>query len=314
MAQAAASIATEAFPVEHARPSSPITLSGIFRRNKWQIIATYSLFSFENVLRLTQPMVVGWAINDLLDSSYRGLMWFVAQHVTHLAIGMIRQMYDTRAFTAIYTDLATQIVKEQRVQGIAVSRVAARSTMSRNYVEFFEQYVPMVIRALYSVVGVLVMLAFFDVVLVAYCLGLIVPAFWLNFYYSRKTLALSAGLHDEFEREVQVIDHGDEKGVREHFATIARWRVRLSDAEAINFSLMEFFILGVLLLSLMRFCTSEAPRSAGEIFAAFRYMLMFVMGIDAVPRLVQQLSRLRDIGSRVTNLPKDGDYHDLAGQ
>ncbi len=145
--------ATAASPEQGpAETPARLTLRGIFRPNKWRILATYGLFSLENLLRLAQPLVVGWAINDLLASSYRGLIWFLAQHLAHLAIGTVRQMYDTRAFTAIYTDLAAELVADQRAQGIAVSRVAARSAMSRNYVEFFEQYVPMVIRALYSVV------------------------------------------------------------------------------------------------------------------------------------------------------------------
>jgi hypothetical protein len=226
-------------------------------------------------------------------------MWFIGQHLSHLAIGTFRQMYDTRAFTAIYTDLATRLVAEQRGQGIEISRVAARSAMSRSYVEFFEQYVPLVIRSLFSIGGALVMLAVYDPVLVLYCLGLIVPAFWLNVHYSRKTLALSGKLHDEFEREVEVIEHGQEPPVREHYQNVASWRVRLSDAEAVNFSLMEFFILGVMVLSLIRFCTGEHPPPAGDIFAVFRYVLMFIMGLDTVPRLVQQVSALRDIGGRM---------------
>jgi hypothetical protein len=171
--------------------------------------------------------------------------------------------------------------------------------MSRHYVEFFEQHVPMVIRAMYSILGALVMLSIYDPVLVLFCLGLILPAFWLNVHYSRMTLALSGRLHDEFEREVEVIEQGEPGPVREHYHAVAGWRIRLSDAEAVNFGLMEFFILGVLVLSLVRFCTGETPPPAGDIFAVFRYVLMFIMGLDTVPRLVQQLSRLKDIGRRM---------------
>lgn len=296
-----------------SQSNSNFTLRGLFRDNKWRILATYGLFSIENLLRMAQPLVLGWAINDLLESSYRGLMWFIGQHLAHLAVGTFRQMYDTRAFTTIYTNLATRLVADQRTQGIEVSRVVARSAMSRNYVEFFEQYVPMVIRALYSVIGSLAMLAYYDGGLVLYCLGLIVPAFWLNTYYSRKTLALSGKLHDEFEREVEVIEHGESEGVREHYHAVAGWRVRLSDAEAINFSLMEFFILGVFILSLVHFCSGETPPPAGNIFAVYRYVLMFIMGMDTVPKLVQQISRLRDIGFRMTG-PRGTSKSGLGGQ
>lgn len=281
-----------------------LTLRGVFRENTRRISLTYFLFSLENFLRLSQPLVLGWAINDLLASSYHGLMWFIAQHLAHLAIGTFRQMYDTRAFTAIYTVLATRLVAEQRSQGIEVSRVAARSAMSRSYVEFFEQYVPLVIRSLFSIGGALIMLAVYDPVLVLYCLGLTVPAYWLNRYYSEKTFVLNGRLHDEFEREVQVIEQGDKEPIREHYQAVAGWRVKLSDAEAINFSLMEFFVLAVILLSLIRFCSTENPPPAGDIFAVFRYVLMFIMGMDTVPKLVHQVSRLRDIGGRMDSKRK----------
>jgi hypothetical protein len=284
---------TDSEPVE-------LTVRGLYRHNERCILLTYALFNLENLLRLAQPLVLGWAINDLLQGSYRGLSWFIGQHSAHLGIGTFRRMYDTRAFTAIYTDLATRLVSEQRSSGVEVSRVAARSAMSRHYVEFFEQHVPMVIRATYSIVGALVMLAVYDPMIVLYCLGLTLPAFRLNVHYGRKTLDLSGRLHDEFEREVQVIEQGEPHPVREHYHAVAGWRIRLSDAEAVNFSLMEFFILGVLVLSLVHFCTGASPPPAGDIFAVFRYLLMFVMGLDTVPRLVQQLSRLKDIGRRMT--------------
>ncbi len=50
--------------------------------------------------------------------------------------------------------------------------------------------------------------------------------------------------------------------------------------------------------ALARFC-SVADATPGDIFAVFGYVLMFVMGLDVVPMLVQQVNRLRDIGGRM---------------
>jgi hypothetical protein len=127
----------------------------------------------------------------------------------------------------------------------------------------------------------------------------------LNSYDSRKTLKLSTGLHDQLEHEVDIIRDGDEPEVREHFDKAAGWRIRLSDAEAVNFGLMELFILGVIIACLIRFCSQGTPEP-GDIFAVFRYVLMFMMGLDAVPRLVEQLSRLKDIGHRTGRKKKFG--------
>src|SRR5687768_15764128 len=174
---------------DESAPAS-LTIRSLFSHNRGRILVTYALFNVENLLRLAQPFVLGWAINDLPRSSYVGLAVFVAQHLLHMLISSFRQMYDTRAFTSIYTDLATRLVVEQRRQEVDVSRVAARSALSRGYVEFLEHYVPMVIRAAYSILGALVMLALYDQSLIYICLILLVPACLLNLAYGRKTLDL----------------------------------------------------------------------------------------------------------------------------
>lgn len=272
-------------------------LRTIFTANRTKLLLTYFLFNVENLLRLSQPFVIGLAINDLLHESSFGLLLFVGQHLAHLLIGSLRQMYDTRVYTGIYTDLATKLVVAQRGREVGLSRVAARSSLSREFVEFFENHVPLLIKSLYSVVGALVMLAFYDRVLVPVCLGLLLPAVVLNRIYSRRTFELNRQLHDQLEHEVDVIDRSQEPAVRRHYDAVASWRVKLSDCEALNFGTMEVFVLGVLVLALLRTC-STLTASPGDIFAVFRYVLMLVMGIDGVPKLVQQFSRLRDLTQR----------------
>ncbi len=290
---------TDSLNLKSSDTDAPGTsLKMLFANYKWQMLATYLLFNIENILRIAQPLVLGWAINDLLNGSSVGLMIFVGQHLAHLAISTIRQMYDTRAFNAIYTDLASNLIIDQRQQNVDVSTVSARSTMSRGYVEFFELHVPMMIRAFYAIVGSLVLLGWYDWTLLPFCLALILPAMLLNAAYGRKTLSLSKQLHDQFELEVAVIGKGTPEEVREHYESVAQSRVKLSDAEAINFGLMEFFILGVLVASLLQFCRG-ATAQAGDIFAVFRYVMMFIMGLDSIPKLVHQVSRLRDIGGRM---------------
>jgi hypothetical protein len=281
-------------------PTAGSSLYSLFRANKRPILVTYALYNIENVLRLSQPFVLGLAINDLLGAKQTGLFLLIAQHLAHMLVSSFRRMYDTRAFSAIYGELASGLILSQRERQVGVSRVAARSTLSREYVDFFEQHVPMLIRAFYSVVGALLMLGLYDWKLIPLSLLLVVPALLLNAAYGRKTFEFSGRLHDEFEREVDVIQSSDQQRVRAHYDELARWRVRLSDAEAINFSLMELFVLGVLVASLVHFCTSGQP-AAGDIFAVFRYVLMFIMGIDTVPKLVQQISRLRDISYRMSS-------------
>ena len=282
-----------------------VTLRGLFRAHRGRMLLTYALFNIENLLKLAQPFVLGLAINDLLVGSYVGLLIFMAQHVAHMGISRWRQRYDTRVFNDVYAGLATDLIAGQRAENIETSRVAARSALSRHYVDFFERYLPMVIKSAYSVVGALVMLGVYDWTLIPICLGLLVPATLLNMAYSRKTLSLNRKLHDQLEREVDVIEQNRPEEVRRHFDVVGTWRVKLSDAEAANFCLMELFVLGVMAVALVKFC-SGGTAEPGDIFAVFRYVLMFIMGLDSVPRIVEQWSRMRDIGGRVGRRPMMG--------
>ena len=270
----------------------------LFRSNKCQMLLTYGLFNLENILRIVQPFVLGWAINDLLKESYFGLGVLIVQHLLHLVVSSARQMYDTRAFNQMYTELATNLVVDQRGRDVNVSRVAARSALSRQFIEFFERSVPLSIRSVYSIVGALVMLTIFDWVLLPICLVLLIPATIINRGYARQTLRLSRRLHDTLENEVDVIKPASRADVQDHYASAAGWRVKMSDTEAINFCLMELFVLSVMVAALLRIC-DPSLMAAGTIFAIFRYVLMLIMGLDAVPRLVQQLSQLRDLNQRL---------------
>lgn len=280
-------------------PGVVLTPRGLFVTYRWRILATYLLFAIENLLRLAQPLALGWAINDLLVGQSFGLALLVVQHVLHLIVGLVRQVYDTRAFTGIYSDLVTRMIGQQRESGVAVSRVSARAALSREYVDFFERSVPTLIRVAFSVIGSLVMLAWYDLTVVTICLGLMIPAALLNRAYARLTRRLSRGLHDQLEREVDVIDDARTENLRAHFDQVAQWRIRLSNAEAINFGLMEMFILGVIVLVLLRTC--QIPDiMAGDLFAVFRYLMLMLIGFDQIPRLVQQISRLQDVKGRMT--------------
>jgi len=274
-------------------------LWGFARRYRWRILLTYGLFVVENILRLAQPLLIGWAINGLLQSSYMGLAVFAIGQITHMAIRVARQMYDTRAFTGIYSEKAGELVLGQREENVDVSTVAARSALAREFVEFFERHVPIIIGSLFSLLGAVLFLAYYDSVLVLYCAALIVPALVLNFAFGRKSLRFSGLLHDQLEREVEVIRRPSRENVEAHYQAVARWRIKLSDNEALTMGLMETFVLLLMAAALVRFCTQPGA-AAGDIFAVFRYVLLFIMALDRVPMLVNQFSRLRDIGGRMT--------------
>ncbi len=282
----------------------PGVLGRLLRAHRRKLGIAYALVTAENLLQLAQPWALGYAINDLLRSSSAGLLLLVALYVAHLVVGCGRRMYDARAFTRIYAQLASGLVLDQLQHGVAVSRVAARSALSREFVQFFQVYLPLVLQALYCLVGALAMLCCYDWALAALCLALIVPAGVANAFYSRKVLRLNAALHDELEREVQVISDREPRGVRSHYGRVSFWRIRLADSEAVNFAGVELFVIALLAVALLRSCAMPGG-AVGDIVAIFRYVILFITSLDSLPVLIQHISRLRDVGRR-THSGTDG--------
>ncbi len=275
-------------------------LARLFRANWRAVLFTYALYNVENLLSVTQPYVIGLAINGLLQSEYGVLALLVGQTLAQLFVGTARRMYDTRAFSAIYTDTATRLVCLQRNAGIGVSRVVARSSLSRELVDFFEYELKGLFYSAYGVLGGLAMLVLYDRLLVAYSFAIVVPLLWVSRRLAKRAFRLNASLNDQLEREVEVIEAGREHSVREHYQLLAKWRVGLSDIEAWNFLQMEIFILALIVTSLTRYCAHPGVE-AGDIYALFAYILMFVGGLDCVPRMTQQIARLHDIARRVAD-------------
>ena len=274
-------------------------LNTLFRLYRWSVLLTYALFNVENLFNLARPWVVGMAINDLMASSYRGAALLAVQHLGHTLLSTWRQMYDARTFTRIYADLATRLVLQQRAQEVEVSRVAARSALSREIIDFFQHNLPFVFQSLYSVLGAVVMLAIYDRWMVPACLTLLLPVYLLSVTYARKSYILNQRLNDELEREVEVITHVQPHDVRAHYQKVAHWRTKLANFQAANFAMMSAFVLGLFVVALVRSCVVRAI-DAGEIFALLGYVMMFVMGLVSTPAIVQQISRLRDINRRVS--------------
>lgn len=119
----------------------------LLRQYRYQVGFTYCLLLGENSLRLLQPLLLGIAVNDLLQNSQQGLWWFVAGHAGMMSVQYTRQLYDTRVFSRMYAHRASGLVQQQRHQAVETSRIVARASLSRQFISFIEQQVPSLVTA-----------------------------------------------------------------------------------------------------------------------------------------------------------------------
>lgn len=268
-------------------------------RHRGQLVLTYILFTLEMVGTLLRPFFLGMAVNDLVKGSYHGLILLCVVHFAYLIAGTIRHMYDTRTYSAIYTSLVTQFLS-RRFGRTEVSKLSAHSTLAREFVDFLEYDLIYVMEAAYNILGSLVLLFFYDLSVVGICFAALLPVMSISYVYGRKMKRLNKLKNDELERQVDVITTGDNKIIREHYNSLRKWQIKISDKEALNFGLMELMVMAVIGVSLLVTArTSGQALQAGDIVGIYAYILKFVSGLDTIPYTVQRLSSLGDITRRI---------------
>jgi ABC-type multidrug transport system fused ATPase/permease subunit len=274
-------------------------LKSLMNKHRSQLVLTYILFSLEMLGGLLRPFFLGWAINDLMKSSYNGLIILSAVHIVTLAVGTLRHMYDTRTYSAIYVSLVTKFLS-RRIYQKDVSKLSAHSTLAREFVDFLEFDLVYVIEAVYNIFGSLILMFFYDASVVLLCLAILIPVIGISYAYGKKMNRLNKLKNDELEHQVEIISNGNAKELKEHYNNLRRWQVKTSDHEAWNFGLMEFLVMIVLGASLLlTYKTSGTAILAGNVVGIFFYVTNFAKGLETIPYTVQRLSSLTDITRRI---------------
>lgn len=275
-------------------------LKSIMLQHKYRLLLTYSLFSVEMLGLLFRPFFLGKAVDDLLEGSYKGLIFLAASHMVWLVAGTIRHMYDTRTYSAIYTALVTRLLA-RKYQSSDISKLSAHSTLAREFIDFLEFDLNYVVEAGYNILGSLIMLFFYDKMVVVVCLLLLLPVMGISYFYGKRMSRLNQLKNDELEKQVAIIGTRNTKKIMQHYANLRKWQIKISDKEAWNFGVMELMVLLVIITSLLITTGNRWHEGflAGDIIGIYNYILKFVGGLDTIPYTVQRLSSLKDITKRV---------------
>jgi ABC-type multidrug transport system fused ATPase/permease subunit len=278
-------------------PHGASALSAV-RPFRARIGLTYTLTVIEDSLELAYPWATGLAIDGLLQHDWRSAIPIIVAWTARGAIGGFRKMYDTRVYTDVYNAIVTDTVLRQRGAGVDTTGVAARSSMAREFVTFFERDVPLAVTSIIGIFGSAAILFWYDLMIALTAIALFVPVFLINRIYSRYSYRVNNELNTQLEQEVSVIQRADPAEVRAHFQKLRGFRVKLSDAEAFNWTSVELLSIFVFIAILAR-AIFLPTTEAGDIYAILSYVWRLMENLDNVPQLVQQIARLVDIRRRI---------------
>jgi len=273
-------------------------LKQIARNNKARLIGTFTLVLAENLLLLTYPVFGGIAINGVLEGNLGKALSYAAVVLVIWTVGSVRRAVDTRAFSRIYAEMVVPVILQQRRDGEAVSTISARAALSRELVDFFEMHLPTLVTSLISMVGAVLMLLFIE-----FWTGL-ASFFVLLFFmlliprYSRVNDRLYFRLNNRLERDVHIIEHSGDRELEQHHQLLAEMRIAISNREAVGYAVIGIALMFLFAVS-FSVMTLRGNANAGHLYAGVSYLWSFAISIDDAPRLLEEISKIRDIGKRI---------------
>lgn len=273
------------------------TLKQIALDHRKKLATTFSLVATENLLLLLYPLVGSLAVNAVLNHNVWQALLYAVMVFSIWAVGSARRAVDTRVFVRIYAELAVNAVLNQKRKG-STSSAAAHAALSRQFVDFFEEHLPMLITSVFNIVGSVVMLLiieFWTGLLASFVLlgwGLALP------HYAKINDRLYFKLNNRLENEVSVIEQGSNHGLTKHYGLLAKLRIAISNREALSFLLIGISLC-LLFGSALAMLSLNDKVTAGHIYAVITYLWSFAFSLDDMPRLVEKFSELKDIGKRV---------------
>ncbi len=93
----------------------------------------------ENVVYLLYPLLAGFAINAIMHGNALHGLFYAGLVMIMWLIGAARRTMDTRTFARIYAGLAVPVILAQREEAHSHSAIAARVTLSRQFVDFLKR-------------------------------------------------------------------------------------------------------------------------------------------------------------------------------
>ncbi|MEG3132534.1 ABC transporter six-transmembrane domain-containing protein [Rouxiella sp. T17] len=274
------------------------TLKRLGHRHRKKLFFTLMLVVAENVTYLLYPLLAGFAINAIVAGQAWHAIFYAMMVFTMWVIGAARRSLDTRTFTRIYAELAVPVILAQRREKHSHSTIAARVALSREFVDFFEKHLPILITSVASISGAAFMLLAIEFWTGIICLGILVFFTFFLPGYTRKNEALFNRLNDRLEKEVGFVRNAPVASLSRHYKVLAGLRIRLSDREAWGF-LSIGAVTALLFATTIFNMAFRGGVDAGHIYSVMTYMWMFAMSLDDAPQLLEKYSQLKDIGKRV---------------
>ncbi len=275
-----------------------MTLASILRQFKWSVGLTICLVILESALFLLFPLFIGYAINDLLEASHKGIIQLGILGISGLVIGAARRLYDTRTYAKVYQKITVDTMEKDEASD--TSKLSAHLGMLRELVEFFETSFPQIFGSIIGFVGTIIIIYAFSIHIFWACIILVLFIIIVFGLTSKKTILYNTNYNNTLEEQVGIVEKRNPEKVRIHIRQLMKWNIKLSDLETMNFSLLWLAIIGLLIYAIVDTVHASEVKY-GTVFSIVMYVYQFAEECISLPLFYQQWLRLREISTRLNS-------------
>lgn len=271
-------------------------IGAIFKKYKFKLSFTLFLILLEAGLGILFPLFIGNAVDSAINKSNQGAIYLGLLGVAMVAVGVGRRIFDSRFYAKIYQNIGSETIS--KMEDNIDSKKTARLGMIRELVEFMENSLP---ELIYSIIGL------FGIISIIYFLNLkvfygsLITTFIIFLIYwatSSRTIRFNKSSNDELEKQVDVISKNDQQALNLHLKKMMKWNIKLSDLEAINFSL-SWIVLMVFLVASIIISASDGIIKYGALTSLIMYVFQYMESIISLPFFYQNWLRLKEITERL---------------
>lgn len=264
----------------------------LLARYKYRFLFTSALILLEAALLILFPLFIGFAIDDAISDELSGAMYLGLLGVSVLIVGVGRRVFDSRFYATVYQDIGSDLIT--KLEGKETSVKTARLNMLKELIEFLEDSLPELINNVIAVLGVVAILATLNLNVFYGSLVVSVLIFLIYWFTGNTTIRYNERANNELERQVDVIAQNSKTMLRTHLKEMMRWTIKLSDLEAMNFSLSWLVALAFLVVSIV-IAIGDGILQYGALFALVMYVFQYIEAVIMLPLYYQNWLRLKEI-------------------
>jgi hypothetical protein len=198
----------------------------------------------------------------------------------------------------MFADLSSEVVAQQLHRGEDLSKIAGRSALAWQNIEFFQYNLPEFIEQIINVAGAVGALAIFDWRLATVGGGIVLLVLGSSKMYMGRVAKVQANLNDLHEQEYNMFATKEPHVIRNYYSDISRLEVRFSNIQATGFGILRVLLLLMFMMTL--YISLDLDRfTIGELYSIVAYLWTFVTASEYIPYLSEKWVALKDVTNRI---------------